>query len=367
MFAPRMFSATLVALLVVSASPARTANERRLAIVELVTPPNMVGLGSQISRMLVDEARKQHYQVLPPDQARARLNEKARVEIPACEGAPTCIVQKLAGLPASRAVVGSLDRDERSYLLKLWLVDLRAGKVLAKVDRAILIASRRLMTDAEEALPAFLRGEREPHGTLVLTATVPEAKVTVDGEAAGVAPVTVTVKPGVHSVRVQKRSYFPVERLVTVEAGQKTEEQFRLLQEPGEGPPQLSLPQRQSMRVVSNRKVETLRVPVGAWVTFGAAAVALGGGAYFGSHSVAIQTELQGSYHADRDYYGVTRARALEGQRSAVIANALFGATGALLVGGVVLTAIENAHPAPVQVSAGLAGGGGGVLVQGSF
>ena len=66
------------------------------------------------------------------------------------------------------------------------------------MDRAILIASRRLIPDASEAIPPLLRGEREARGTLVVTANVPNARVTVDGEDAGPAPATVRLKPGKH-------------------------------------------------------------------------------------------------------------------------------------------------------------------------
>ena len=116
-----------------------------------------------------------------------------------------CAAARLATLGVERAVIGSLGRDERNYLLRLWLVDVEKGEVIADVDRAILIASRRLMQDAAAAIPPLLRGEREARATLQVSANVADAQVTVDGEFRGATPLTLQLKPGKHELVLEKR------------------------------------------------------------------------------------------------------------------------------------------------------------------
>lgn len=358
-----MLRATPLVLMLLAA-PSASAAPQRLAVVELATPPNMAGLGSQLTQIVLRAAQQQGYVIIPPDRIEATLGQKGLVQLQDCGGEPGCVAVQLSSLPVTRAVVGSLGRDERSYLLKLWLVDLEKRQVLSSIDRAILIASRRLIPDATEAIPLFLRGQREATGTLKLSSTVPNARVTVDGQEAGTTPLTLELKPGEHTVRVEKKAYLRVDRLVRVEANQTTEEEVRLLLAPGQKAPEEEKPK---VAKAAESVEAGPRVPAAAWAAYVAALGASGGAIYFGTQSRKAEQDLKDKYDKQRNIYLGTRAEALEGQRNTLLANVLFGAAGVALGTAVTLTILENQQGPQVKVTPAPAPGGAALLLHGRF
>lgn len=353
--------ASLVLTLLAAAGP---AGGKRLAVVELATPPTMIGLGAQVTQAIVQAAEQQGYTVIGPDQIRQAIGNKVYAELQACGSGVACASGKLGIVAPDRAILGSLGRDEKSYLLRLYHLDLRTLQVVADVDRAILIASRRLMPDATAAIPGLLRGEREARGTLKLTANVKGVDVTLDGAPVGQTPLTLELKPGKHEVKLEKRSYLPVERLVTVEAGQVTQEQVRMILAPGQRPPEEAA---QVAAAQAAQEGPSLRIPGLAWVGYGATLAAAGGAVYFGSSARNAQTKLLEGYDADLDRYAGTRAQALKGRQDALMANVLFGVTAAALATAVTLTVVENSKAPAVQVAPAAGPSGGGVTLEGRF
>ncbi len=350
----------VASLALLASSPALA--QKRLAIVDLATPPTMIGLGSQVSATIQKAAKDQGYAVTSPDQLRTQLGEQLYNELVLCVGKPACVASKLASLKLDRAVAGSLNRDDRNYLVKLQLIDLEKGEILSEVDRSILIASRRLVQDVTAAVPRMLRGEREAHGTLKLSANVKSANVTIDGEFAGVTPLSVQLKPGKHEVKLDKKSYLPVTRLVNVEPGAVTQEEVRLILVPGERPEEEVVPP------MATAKLEApggLKVPTAAWVTLGGGALVAGVGAIFGLSASRTEQELTAGYDPARDVYA-SRRDALSGQQSATIANVLYGVAGAAAVAAVVITIAGQGEDSPA-VGAAVTPGGGAVTLRGSF
>jgi PEGA domain len=188
----------------------------------VAAPPNMQGLASQMTRQVLDAAHAQGLKVVPPEEVEAFIGPKNALALKQCGPTPACLSSHLSDLPVTRAVVGTLARDQTHYLVHLWLISLTPPGQVAEVERAILIASRRLQVDVAAALPALLRGEQEAKGTLVLESTVPQADVTLDGEPAGQTPLTRLLKPGKHELQVSHPGFYAVARLVTVEPGQTT-------------------------------------------------------------------------------------------------------------------------------------------------
>src|SRR6185295_1543770 len=98
-----MLGAVAVAL-ILTTSPAPGARPApRLAVVELSTPPTMIGLGGQITQAILREAERQQYTVVPPDEIHRLLGQAGEEELGHCEGNPACVATRLSGLAARRA------------------------------------------------------------------------------------------------------------------------------------------------------------------------------------------------------------------------------------------------------------------------
>lgn len=358
--------------------------ERRLAVVELSTPPTMIGLGAQLTQAILQEAQRQGGRVIEPDAVRDVIGAKAYDELLQCEGAPACVARHVMPTGVTRVVAGSLNRDEKSYLLKLALVDVGTGKVIASVDRAILIASRRFLQDATAPIPALLRGEREATGTLKLSSAVKHVNATVDGREVGQLPATVELKPGKHEVTASKRGYLAVTKLVTVEAGRTSEESLRMILGPGQidpdeaplqvavhkerppqPPPPAARPLAQPDIPVPTEPVQRLSPAV--WIAEGTGLAALTTGVVLGSLSHSIERKLKDGYDPVTNTYAGTRAEALTGKAEALWANVAFGVGVAAVLTGGTMAMIDAHRVSQVHLVPTLDAHGGGVTLSGSF
>lgn len=337
----------------------------KLAVVDVATPPTLLGLGAQVTRALVSSAQQQGYQVVEPDQVRDAVGAETYAQLQACAGQPTCVINRLGALKVNRIVTGSVARDEKSYLLKLFLIDVDARQVIADVDRVIPIASRRFSQDATAAIPGLLRGEHEARGTLKVSSKVRNINVTVDGALAGRTPLSIELKPGKHELSFDKKKYLPETRWVTVEPNQVTEEDVRMILAPGE------VPDEEPTQVASaSAPVEhgqSFRIPALGWIGVSGGVVLGGGAIYFGSAMRNLQLKLTQGYDPVADRYAGTRADVLTGKRDARIANILFAASGAALITGVVFTVLENTSSPAAKVTLAPLPGGATALLEGRF
>lgn len=327
------------------------AQGKRLAIVELSTPPNLLGLGAQLARTVDEAAKAQGFTVMTPEQVRTQLGEDRINQLHACGGAPGCIAAKLQGVAADRVVVGSLDRDEKSYLVKLWLIDLASSQLVADVDRAILIASRRLQTDVEEAVPGLLQGKKEARGTLNLTATTNGVDITVDGKPAGKTPLTLALKPGKHEVRAEKKAFYPITRYVTVTAEQTTNEELRLLKIPGEVAEDEALPEL--------ARPATLDAPEPG---IPHEALALGAGSLV---LASAGTGFVLAYNKTKQSQGEAYAASHQGRADQRHSAILFAGAGAFALAGVIAAFVMDGDG--VQAGPSVAAGSAGVVIHSRF
>ncbi|MFZ5445059.1 MAG: PEGA domain-containing protein [Myxococcota bacterium] len=335
----------------------------KTAIVEVDAPELMMGLGAQVTRALVSEAEAQKLDVVTPEQLRQKLDAKRFESLKKCGGKPACVAQELEGLGVQRAVVGQLGRDEKNYLLKLWLIDVPGLSVIADVDRAILIAARRFQKDVEQAVPPLLRGEREARGTLSISANLADAQVTLNGEFVGAPPLTLTLKPGKYEVKVERRKYLSITRLLGVEANQETKADFKLLLKPGELPDDQVVPALKKQDAAPPQTSVSLS-PL-TWVLGGVTLAAGGTGLGFGLLARGQQKTLEAGYDPDTMVYQGTRAQALEQNRNALIANISFGVAGAALIGTVISGIVDGTRA--VQITPTVTPEGAAVTVGGSF
>lgn len=353
------------------AAPALAADKEKIAIVDLDSPPGMLGLSTQVLKSIVNEAMRTRRNIIQPDELREKLGNKSVNEVAKCADKPGCAAEKLGVLGANKAILGRLNRDEKNYLLQLWFLDLTNLTVITEVDRSILIASRRFQKDVDAAVPGFLRGEREAHGTLTIAATTQNAQVTINGEFMGVAPVTLTLKPGKYEVRCEKPKFLPVKRLVNVEANQKSVEEFRMLLMPGEREDELAPLVGQQPKPGDDKGGGF--APSAPTIIFGvAAAASFGIGLGFGFASKNQYDDLKRGYDPMTDRYAGSREQALAAQRNATGANITFGVAGAALIATVISVVLDvkasQAGDTQVEVTPAPApGGGGGIVIGGRF
>ena len=337
-----------------------------VAIVDVDAPDLMMGLGAQVTRSIVSAAEAQKLPLVTPEMLRAKLDPKKYEELKKCAGNVPCAAQLLAESGATRAVLGKLDRDEKNYLLKLWLVDLKGLAVIADVDRAILIAARRFQKDVEQCVPPLLRGEREARGKLTIKSNLADAQVTVNGDFVGVTPVTLTLKPGKYEVRLERNKYLTITRLLNVDPNRETVERFKLLLKPGEIPDDQVVPELVKKKDEAGQGGQ-VRLSWYTW-TSGAVAIAAGGvGLYFGLTARAQEKKLLDGYDMNTMVYQGTRQNALDAKSNALAANVAFGVAGAAALATVVFVVLDVKNPVPVDVAPVASPDGAGVVVGGRF
>jgi hypothetical protein len=358
--------AVLIALAVQATA---LAAPRKLAIVDLAAPPMMQGLGSLVTQSIVRQAQKdKQITVITPDQVKVTLGEKGVSAVRDCLGHADCVVERAGALNANQVVVGTFDRNEKSYLVKLWLIDLKSHRVVSTIDRSILIASRRLTTDVEEAIPDFLKGKAEEMGKLRITTNAKEATVFIDGEPSGRTPHDVDLKPGKHTVRLERKGYMAVERFATVEPDKVETLDVQMVAMPG-FEEEVATEKPTAAKKPAETPGSEYHVPVVSWVLGGVAIAGAGVGGYFGSNSKSIQDKA--SPAAADGSLPITRAQAINGQNYAHYANYCFIGAGVVGLTGVILAIVlGSSTPAekPVIAPGAAPAAGGAVLgVSGRF
>src|SRR5688500_8346795 len=72
--------------------PAAAAEKRgRLAVLELETPPTMIGLGGQVQQQILTSAAQLGYEVISPEQLQERLGPQGYDELRKCGGRMACV------------------------------------------------------------------------------------------------------------------------------------------------------------------------------------------------------------------------------------------------------------------------------------
>ncbi len=354
-------------LLLLPSRAVQAQTKMKLAVVQLWSPPNLAGIAAKLTLDLEAVAATESYAVLPSAQVEGLLGAQRFATLQACNGKSACIAAQANQLPAERMVLGTLDRDDTHYLVRLYLVELSGPTVISSVDRSILIASRRLHQDVHAALPRLLRGEEEAKGKVTVSTSARGATVYLDGAVVGSTPCAIEGKPGKHSLKVVKDGYLPVERFVTIEVD--GEEEISLLLTPVAGRAPVEQPAVSANLTAEPKGAGGIAIPAGAWAAGGVALVAAGVGGFFG----ARVNEVEGRAGPSSPFQ-ITRAEALGAERDALLANLCFGAAGAAAVTAVLLTIFtsgeesdEKPAPVPAVPTVILSSSGAALAVGGSF
>ena len=168
---------------------------------------------------------------------------------------------------------------------------------------------------------------------LTVLSTPSGATVAIDGQALGVTPLTLELKPGAHHALVTLRDFSDAQRDFTLLAPSALDLPFELNAAPAVPPPLVSNPAQHAQ----NGAVPTergRRFGVAPWVTLGAGALALGGAAYFEVRRRSAQDAVRDdkTQLATKDDIDAMNARQTAARVLLGVGGVLVATGGALLV-----------------------------------
>lgn len=204
-----------------------------VAVLPVAAPANLSGIAEKLASDLAGAAEKvEGVEVRRAAEVAAALGPEALRNLQECGTKPGCVGHWAGKLPAERLLVSSLERTETSYVVKLLLFDLKASALISRVERSVLIATRRLSAEVAAAVPGLLAGRADGIGKVAVSTSVVGAAVVLNGEYAGKAPLTLEARPGKHVIKVSLDGYLPVERFVEVAEGATSEVSLKLTRAP---------------------------------------------------------------------------------------------------------------------------------------
>ncbi len=151
---------------------------------------------------------------------------------PPCSDA-ACWAERTRAAGAAYVVVVRARIRDRDYGFDLELRDGRTGNVLEsatpRCDVCGLDEVAELLQDQVALLVdrGLARARAQP--VLVVRSDPPGARILVDGDDRGPAPQTLTLRPGVHTIRLEHPGYNPVQQEVRLAPGVRTETRLALL------------------------------------------------------------------------------------------------------------------------------------------
>ncbi len=350
------------ALLVILAA----AEQDTYAIVDVDAAPDMVGLGVQTTKTLVDAAAALKLNALTPEQVHAKLTDAQYTLLIKCGASPACVSQYASHIGTKKVVLGAVGRNEKNYLLKLWLIDVEKSEVVADVDRQVLIAARRFQKDVEQAAPPLLRGEKEARGTLSITTNVKNVQLSINGSPVGTTPYETQLRPGKYEVKVERTKYLSVTRFVAVEPNEKTEVPLKLLLIPGAMPDEE--PAAVGAKTNTGASGQPMQVTAKTFIAGGATLVAFGIATGFGIAARSGDKAITDGFDSVAGTYKATRQEALNVQSNALAANVAFGIGGAAAIATIVFVILDaTSGPGEVQVAPTASTSGAGLVIGGRF
>ena len=174
----------------------------RLAVVALDAPDELRFSGKRAAEAVADAASGAAWQVLGPEAVEQRLGREETAALSRCAGDGRCLAARAGKLEVDRVVGGFLAVVGAAYRVVVVQAEVPGGRELARFERLVPIAARRLEADVAAATPKLLRGEPDGPGKLTVVTDEPGVSVSIDGAPVGTTPVTREVRPGSHEVRV---------------------------------------------------------------------------------------------------------------------------------------------------------------------
>ena len=228
----RLVAAALVMNLAFGSGPLRAAPTAATAARELrvvVLPPTLADPANAALRQQVDEALRRGL-----TRGRSTVVEPGATPADGC--APACLAALAGETGAGHGLRTTIAAVERDYTIRLELVELGSGAVLASSEVACELCglSEVGAAVADQAAQIRIKLEKldEQPAILVVTSEPPGAQVIVDGVLIGTAPIEKVLAAGRHRVVVRRAGYVDGEREQNLVAGIREELRVPLLRSP---------------------------------------------------------------------------------------------------------------------------------------
>jgi len=331
----------------------------RLSAYNLFGPLSLLGISGLLTQRAVTQARAAGYDVASADDSEAKVGRATLKKLRECDLKPACLSSLSANLGGGKLLAGTLDTDDVHYVVRLVLLDLDSGELIASAQREILIASRSLEPSFDSMLPDLLAGKSVAPTAVTITSPQKHARGQVDDRPLGELPATVQLSPGRHEFKAEKGNYLPTDRFIEIPPGTTAAVDLPLTLMPNHVDPDEAASLTPEVHTAPSPAgttnaapvAEPARaggVPVGTWVALGIGAAAGGAGAYLGITEKGIANKAVDANHDG--VLDITRADAINGHRDAVMANVCFGAAGvAVLAGAILWLADDGGKPDPAK------------------
>ncbi|MBX5481861.1 MAG: PEGA domain-containing protein [Myxococcaceae bacterium] len=270
----------LVALVLLGGTSAASAAERpRLAVYDLQAN----GASSELAKAATGVAAHElqslgAFEVMTSDAVSSVLSLERQKQLLGCaDDQSDCLVELAGALGVDHLVSGVLTRvdggaEGPTFVLELTLIDARGARREASViERAG--SETELLARVPAAVTRLVEGlVTATPGTLVLSATEPNATVTIDGTVVGTTPMQgqLPLRPGAHLVAVEKDGFIAWRRTVRLAPGEVKEEAVTLVPSPD---------------FIARYEARARRFRIGAWIATGVAVAGVGAAAYFQLHA----------------------------------------------------------------------------------
>jgi hypothetical protein len=170
-------------------------------------------------------------QVISEQASRQALGSQA----PGCTDA-ACWKMVASKLGCRFLVGGSIQGEDRSYMIELHMVDGRTGQVAAQVHSACNICGLKAVAEkielAASALRAKLLASAKAPARLLVESDPPGASLAVDGEEVGLAPREIELAAGTHTITAKSDGFIAATRTVSAVSGVNERLTIRLLPVP---------------------------------------------------------------------------------------------------------------------------------------
>ena len=266
------------------------------------------------------------FRVISADDIRALLSLEATKQ--ACgAGSPSCLAEIGGALGADYMISGSLDQVGDKLNLSLSLLDVKRASNVSRASRAFKAGDQSALFDIVPAATTTLLGKamKGRQGTLVISVTEAGASVKLDGTLVGVSPLAPRKVPaGAHLVEVEKTGFVTQQAQVRVRAEKTTAQTVAMVPSPD---------------FLQTYETHARRMRLGAWISTGVAAVAMGTALVFNARADGVygsfrtaRDQFQAGGGTDPTAYANLQSLASEGQGDQTASFVGFGVAGAAAV-----------------------------------